>query len=76
MFVVRVRRRSRQQGEFGRRLVHQSVNRDANLHQTFLLQDVVRKTQFVLRYTYFSAGIEEVLHIPPTLGHAEFGHCR
>jgi len=33
---------------FGGGLVHQSLHRDGNLNQAFLLQDVVRKTQFVL----------------------------
>lgn len=42
-------RRSRQEGVFGGGLVHQSLHRHAHLHQAFLLQDVVRKTQFVLR---------------------------
>lgn len=31
-----------------RRVLQQSLDRDAQLHQAFLLQDVVRKTQFVL----------------------------
>lgn len=42
-------RRSRQEGVSGRRLLHQRLHRDAQLHQALLLQDVVRKTQFVLR---------------------------
>ena len=33
---------------FGGGLVHQSLHRDAHLHQALLLQDVVRETQFVL----------------------------
>lgn len=41
-------RRSRQEGVFGGGLVHQGLHRDAHLHQALLLQDVVRKTQFVL----------------------------
>lgn len=41
-------RRSRREGVFGGGLVHQGLHRDAHLHQAFLLQDVVRKTQFVL----------------------------
>lgn len=47
--LVSVRRSSRQEGLFGGCLVHQSLHRDAQLHQTLLLQDVVRETQFVLR---------------------------
>lgn len=39
---------SRQEGVFGGGLVHQSLHRDAHLHQALLLQDVVRETQFVL----------------------------
>lgn len=74
--LVSVRGSSRQEGLFGGRLVHQSLHRDAQLHQTLLLQDVVRETQFVLWDTDLSAGVQEVLHISPTLCHAEFGHCR
>ena len=53
VFVVRVDPSeappaSRLEGVFGGGLVHQSLHRDAHLHQALLLQDVVRKTQFVL----------------------------
>lgn len=33
----------------------------------------VQRCTSYLWYAYFSTGIQKVLHIPPTLGHAEFG---
>lgn len=52
------------------------MHRHPEPHKTFFLQDVMGQTQLVLWDPDFPAGVQKVLHIPPTLSHAEFGHSR